>query len=63
MRLQADERFVVTLAARNVPLGRFDVARVNRVAEHVAHALVRKLAGLRLGVGGMLLQEANDIGL
>ncbi|WP_128755082.1 hypothetical protein [Methylobacterium sp. GXF4] len=63
MRLQADEGFMVALAASNVPLGRFDVARIDRVAEHIAHALMGNLAVLGLGIGGMLLQEANDIGL
>ncbi|EIZ82383.1 hypothetical protein WYO_5022 [Methylobacterium sp. GXF4] len=54
---------MVALAASNVPLGRFDVARIDRVAEHIAHALMGNLAVLGLGIGGMLLQEANDIGL
>nr|WP_182178934.1 hypothetical protein [Methylobacterium radiotolerans] len=63
MRVQADKRFVVALAARNVPLRRFDIARIDWVAEHVAYALMGNLTVLGFGVGGMLLQEADDIGL
>nr|WP_238313826.1 hypothetical protein [Methylobacterium crusticola] len=54
---------MVALAPFDSPARRFDISSIDRVAEHIADTLVRKLAALRLGIERVLFDEARHIGL
>ncbi|MRI56577.1 hypothetical protein D8770_21830 [Methylobacterium sp. DB1607] len=54
---------MVPFTPLHAPARRFDVARIDRVAEHIADALVRYPPILRLGVERMLFEEAHDVRL